>query len=398
MSVISRTALWTIAVVVACFILAWGIGQHRMQGNGHDADSKQADGQKTANPGGNWPQFHGDQAQSGSVSGNLPEKLSLVWRFKAAGEVKSSPAIVDGRVYFGSSDKHVYALDVQTGKQVWSAILDDMVEASPIVVENLVYIGTLAGTLYALGAGSGSSLWTFSTGDKLVGGANWFKDSENRLRILVGSYDASIYCIDAQTGKSVWTYKTGSFINGSPAVGEGYCIFGGCDAVIHMLSIANGSKVGEIITGAYIAGSAAIRGNHVYVGNYNGELLKASLTEAEVVWRYSIDNYNPFISSPAVTDEVVVIGGGDMRVHCVDNLTGRARWTYTSLGAVDSSPVIAGDRVIAGSDDGRLYLLSLADGRLLWSYEIGQSITSSPAVADGMVVVGCDDGMVYCFR
>jgi glucose dehydrogenase len=187
MSVISRTALWTIAVVVACFILAWGIGQHRMQGNGHDADSKQADGQKTANPGGNWPQFHGDQAQSGSVSGNLPEKLSLVWRFKAAGEVKSSPAIVDGRVYFGSSDKHVYALDVQTGKQVWSAILDDMVEASPIVVENVVYIGTLAGTLYALGAGSGSSLWWGGqTGLRIlrIGCVSW---SEVMMRLYIAS-------------------------------------------------------------------------------------------------------------------------------------------------------------------------------------------------------------------
>jgi outer membrane protein assembly factor BamB len=164
-----------------------------------------------------------------------------------------------------------------------------------------------------------------------------------------------------------------------------------------MLSIADGAKAGEVNTGAYIAGSAAIRGNNVYVGNYNGELLKASLPAGVVVWRYTIDG-GSLVSSPAVTDEVVVIGGGDMRIHCVDNLTGKARWTYTSLGAVDSSPVICGGKVLVGSDDGRLYLLRLADGKLIWSYEIGRSITSSPAVADGMVVIGCDDGMVYCFR
>jgi len=385
------------AAVAICFVLAWGIGRHRGQRNEQDANLNQADRQTVANPGGRWPQFHGDQAQSGFVSGHLPDKLSLVWRFKAGDEVKSSLAIADGRVYIGSSDKNVYALSVKTGKQLWSAPLDDIVEASPSVVDNAVYIGTLAGTLYALDAGSGSSRWTFSTGGKLAGGANWFRDSENRLRILIGSYDASIYCIDAQTGKSVWTYKTGNYINGSPALYGGYCVFGGCDAVIHLLSIADGAKAGEIDTGAYIAGSAAVRGNHAYVGNYNGELLKASLTAGEIIWRYSTDG-DPFISSPAVTDEVVVIGGEDMRVHCVDNRTGKARWTYTTLGAVDSSPVIAGDKVIAGSDDGRLYMLSLTDGKLIWSYEIGRSITSSPAVADGMVMIGCDDGMVYCFR
>jgi len=385
------------AVVAICLVLAWGIGRHRVQRNGPDANPRHADRQTVANQGGDWPQFHGNQAQSGFVSGHLSEQLSLVWRFKAGGQIKSSPAIMHGRVYIGSSDKHVYALDVQTGKQVWSAILDDMIEASPCLVDNVVYTGTLAGTFYALDAGSGSTRWTFSTGYKLVGGANWFKDSENRLRILIGSYDALLYCIDGQTGKSLWTYKTGSYINGSPAVNGGYCAFGGCDAVIHVLSLADGARAGEIKTGAYIAASTAVLGNHVYVGNYNGELLKASLPAGEIVWLYSTDG-RPFVSSPAVTDEVVVIGGGDMRVHCVDNRTGKVRWTYTSLGAVDSSPVIAGDKVLAGSDDGRLYMLSIAEGKLIWSYEIGQSIASSPAVADGMVVVGCDDGMVYCFK
>jgi eukaryotic-like serine/threonine-protein kinase len=397
MSVIFRTVLWTTAAVVICFGLAWGIHHDWRQRNESDVNPKKADRQTLANPAENWPQFHGDQTQRGSVSGYLSEKLSLAWRFETGDEVKSSPAIVAGRVYVGSSDKHIYALDLQTGKQVWSAILDGAVEASPTLVDNVLYIGTLSGTLYALDARSGSTRWVFKTDYKLVGGANWFRDSENRLRILIGSYDAFLYCIDAQTGKSVWTYQTGSYINGSPAVDNRYCAFGGCDAVIHVLSIADGSKAGEIKTGAYIAGSTAVLGSHVYAGNYNGDLFKASLPTGNIVWSYSTGGA-PFVSSPAVTDEVVVIGGGDMRVHCVDNLTGKARWTYATLGAVDSSPVIAGDMVVAGSDDGRLYLLSLTDGKLIWSFEIGRSITSSPAVADGMVVVGCDDGMVYCFK
>jgi outer membrane protein assembly factor BamB len=397
MGIISRTVLWTTAVVVICFLLAWGINRYRVQRNKPDTDLKQASMHAVANAGGDWAQFHGNQAQSGFVSGDLPDQLSLVWRFQAGDQIKSSPAIVDGRVYVGSSDKHVYALDVQTGRQVWSEILDDMIEASPTLVDDVVYIGTLAGSLYAMDAGSGSILWTFNTGGKLMGGANWFRDSENRLRVITGSYDSFLYCIDARTGESVWTYGTGNYINGSPAVNEGYCVFGGCDAVIHVLSLADGAKEGEINSGAYIAGSAALRGNYACIGNYNGELVKAPLTGGDVVWRYSIDG-GPFISSPAVTDEMVVIGGGDMGVHCVDNDTGKALWTYTTLGAVDSSPIICGDKVLVGSEDGRLYLLRLADGKLIWSYETGQSITSSPAVSDGLVVVGCDDGKVYCFK
>lgn len=397
MSTTTRTALWTIALVAVCFFLAWGIRRHRMPPEAPESGSIRAEGRPVANPGGDWPQFHGDQAQSGVVPGDLPEQLSLVWRFKAEGDIRSSPAIVDGRVYVGASDHRLYALDVQTGKQLWAAPLDDGAEASPAVAGNTVYIGTLAGTLYALDAESGAAGWTFRTGGKLAGGANWFRDPENRLRILAGSYDSFLYCIDASSGQPLWTYQSGSYINGSPAVAGDVCAFGGCDAIIHVLSNVDGATVREIGTGAYVAGSAVVRENHVYVANYNGDLLKASLATGEVSWRYSIGG-EPFVSSPAVTGEVAVIGGGDMRVHCVDSRTGKARWTYSTLGAVDSSPAIAGDKVVVGSEDGRLYLLRLADGEAIWSYEAGQSITSSPAVADGMVVVGCDDGMVYCFK
>ena len=107
--------------------------------------------------------------------------------------------------------------------------------------------------LYALDTETGSERWKFNTEDKLTGGANWFKDSENRLNLLVGSYDALLYCIDAQTGKPLWKYETGNYINGSPAVGDKYCVFGGCDAVIHIVSTSDGTKAGEIDTGVYIA-------------------------------------------------------------------------------------------------------------------------------------------------
>lgn len=397
MSSILRTALWTIAVIVIIFIGVWAVKQYRIQERGPEKEVKQADELTPANPGGDWPQFHGDRAQSGYVSGELPDQLSLVWRFKTEDQVKSSPAIVNGIVYVGSSDKHIYAIDVNTGEQAWSKLLDDEVEASPTVVDNAVYIGTLNGTLYALDSGSGDELWKFSTEDKIIGGANWFKDPEGHLFILIGSYDSILYCIDAGTGKPVWQYETGNFINVSPAVSDKYCVFGGCDAIIHLVTISDGSKAGEIDTEVYIAASAAIYGDHVYVGNYDGELLKGSLSGHNIIWRYRIEN-GSFISSPAVTDEVVVIGGGDMNVHCIDKKSGQALWTYTTLDAVDSSPVIVSDRVIVAGQDGRLYMLNLSDGKLIWSYETGQSITSSPAAANGMIVVGCDDGRIYCFK
>ena len=191
-------------------------------------------------------------------------------------------------------------------------------------------------------------------------------------------------------------YETGNYVNGSPAVDHGKCVFGGCDAMIHVVSLAEGSKVAQIDSGSYIAASAAFLDGQVYVGNYENVFLRVDTGEGKTVWKYTQSDA-PFFSSPAVGEQFVVFGGRDQYVHCVRRDNGQKVWTFKTLGEVNSSPAICGDKVVVGSDDGRLYLLDLADGRQLWSYEMGQPVTSSPAVAGGIVVVGCDDGYVYAF-
>ena len=66
-----RTALWTAAVIIICFLLAWSINRYRVNDNNRGEESVQAPVQTPANPGGDWPQFHGNRAQNGFVTGEL---------------------------------------------------------------------------------------------------------------------------------------------------------------------------------------------------------------------------------------------------------------------------------------------------------------------------------------
>src|SRR5207245_8616992 len=131
-------------------------------------------------------------------------------------------------------------------------------------------------------------------------------------------------------------------------------------------------------------------------GHYANEFLCIEIGEEKRVSTIK-DRAFPYISSPAVTEDRVLFGGRDKRLHCVKRDTGESVWTFATQGKVDSSPVVVGDKVVVGSDDGRLYVVSLKDGNKLWSYEIGKPVGSSPAVLDGKIVIGSDDGSVYCF-
>ena len=64
--------------------------------------------------------FHGGQGLLGRAEGALADSLTLLWKFRTGAEVKASAAISDGRVFIGSCDENVYALDLSTGQKLWS--------------------------------------------------------------------------------------------------------------------------------------------------------------------------------------------------------------------------------------------------------------------------------------
>lgn len=344
-----------------------------------------------------WPMYRGEPSLVGVAQGSLPAKLSLLWSFKTGGPVKSSAAIVAGRVFVGSDDGQLHALDLERGKEIWATRTDGPIESSPLVLEGRVFVGSSDAHLHAFRADNGERLWKFATGDRILSSPNWIAAPEGKGQwIVVGSYDYKLYCVDAATGKSNWVYESSNYINGSPAVAQGVTAFGGCDAILHVVSLTNGAKIKEIPAGAYVAASAALTGGRAYFGHYENEFLCFDLEKGERVWMYRDLNF-AYFSSPAIVADRVVFGGRDKKLHCVGRADGKRLWTLPTLGKVDSSPVICGDKVVVGSDDGKLYLVALATGKRLWSYEIGQPISASPAVAGGKVVVGSEDGSVYCF-
>ena len=344
-----------------------------------------------------WPIFRGGRNLLGVAQGQLPDKLSLVWKFKTGDAVMSSPVIDGGVVYVGSDDGSLYAIDAKSGKKVWSYETEDGIEAPPTVVEGTVYVGSHDTFFYALDAKTGSLKWKHETDAEIVGAANWTKSPDGKETwILVGSHDFNLYCLNSADGKVVWTYESDNFINGSPALDDGTTVFGGCDAMIHVVSLTDGAKTGEVDTGSYIAASAAILARRVYVGNYDNIFMCVDIAAGKVAWEYK-ESDDAYFSSPAIGEGVVIVGGRDNRLHCISSDDGKGVWTFQTNGAIDSSPVICGDKVVFGSEDGRLYVVTLAEGKRVWSYETGQAIISSPAVAAGLVVVGCDDGYVYAF-
>jgi len=346
-----------------------------------------------------WAIFRGDRGLTGRAVEDCPEEPELLWSFSVGQPIASSPVVAGGRVFFGADDGGLHCLALADGAERWSFQTEDMVEAPPLVVGGRVFVGSSDGWFYAVDAESGSLLWKHETGAQILGSANWLPAREDRpLRVVVGSYDASLYCFEADGGKLLWTHATEDRLNGAPAVAGERIMIGGCDTVLHVVSGQDGRKLGEVPMGeaCHIAASVGVLDDRVYLGHYGNEFVCVDLKTEAIVWRYASSS-QPFFSPPAIGAKVVLFGGRDKRVHCLDRETGEPLWTFPTRRKVDSAPLLAGDKVVVASGDGRLRILSVKDGRELWSYDIGRPIYSSPALSDGKLLIGAADGRLYAF-
>src|SRR6202158_1829989 len=207
----------------------------------------------------------------------------------------SSPAVANGKVYFGSGDGNVYAVDAQTGLLLWKFPTKDVVHSSPAVVNNTVYIGSWDSYLYAIDADTGLEKWSFKSGeDNTIHNQVGFQSSPAVVdgTVYVGCRDAHVYALDASTGRKKWDYPTAkSWVIGTPAVRDGMVYVGTSDSSRFMaLDARTGRLRSNFDAKAYIFSSAALAGDLAYVGDHNGRLYAIEAKTGKGAWEFQTES------------------------------------------------------------------------------------------------------------
>lgn len=395
----SRTTRAVVAVAVGAAAVVAAIAVERGRLAGPGAAATGAPGSPAQPPATaratEWPRSRGDLASTGVAVGPIPERLTRRWVYTTGGPVKSSPVISGGRVFVGSDDGHLHAIDVTTGQRAWAVDLGSPVAAPPVVEGDLVVVGSTDGVLHAVSR-DGEPRWTAPVEGRITGAATIVRDEpRHRTLALVGSHGGflSAFTIDAASATPAWRYALTDPVNGGVAIADGHAVFGACDAQLHVVSLADGQELRSFDAGGIVAGTVAIDGPDAFFGNFGEEVVRASWKDGTLAWRFH-DAPFKYESSAALTSELVLVGGQDKALHAIERATGRQRWAFATLAKVDGAPVVAGPRVAFGSFDGRLYVLDVATGEKRDSYEVGGRIGGSPAVIAGLVVVGTESNEV----
>ena len=169
-------------------------------------------------------------AQAGLNAADVP-KLTLRWAFgfPEANQAWSQPVVAAGRLFIGSQNGHVYALDARTGCTHWIFTAHSAVRSAISVAPRgdatyAAFFGDMAGTVYAVDASTGELVWSTRVDEhpvaRITGAPTFFA---GRLFVPVSSLEeasgmipgyeccqfrGSVVAMDAATGRVIWKTYT----------------------------------------------------------------------------------------------------------------------------------------------------------------------------------------------
>jgi outer membrane protein assembly factor BamB len=334
-------------------------------------------------------------ARAGPSAPATTNEVQPVWEFACEGEIRSSPAVVDGVVYVGSWDRNLYAIDAKNGGFIWKYATEDVISSSPCVWNELAFVGSDDRLLYALNRETGRIVWSAPTRGRVI--------SSPRAAhgyVFVGSDDHCLYNFEARTGRLVWKYQTDSYVRSSPAVSEEYVYFGSDDTNVYAIEIRSNRLKWRYRTRRQVISSPLLYEGLVFFGSVDRTFYAVDAKAGWGVWQHRARN--SIFSSPAVSESLglVCYGATDNCVYAIDYSRGPPPvWTYETGGKVwSSSPVVTKEAVYVGSGDGYLYSLDVRTGEMRWKFDTGASVVSSPAVYGDMVYIGSKDHKLYALQ
>lgn len=185
-----------------------------------------------------------DQIYVGISERNLlsldSDDLTTNWTFPTEQGVWSEPLVIDGVLYFASLDHFVYALDANTGEEIWRLDLQGAAPGTPFYHDGHLYVGSFARKIYDISL-EGEILAEYATQD-WVWGAPTVVDGV----LYAADLSGMVYALNVAEGgfTESWSAKiTDSAIRATPVVYDDYVIVGARDRKLYWLNRDAGTLV-----------------------------------------------------------------------------------------------------------------------------------------------------------
>ena len=325
------------------------------------------------------------------------------------------PVVAYDKVYSASRAGDVIAFDVKSGKEVWQTDLSDvnndrsfwdsrvsaLLSGGPITGLNKVFIGSENGKIYALDAQTGAVLWQQNIKGEVINAPAF----ESGL-VVVNSASGIMKALDAENGEEVWKIEQdvpALTLRGisAPVLASGGVLIGTGKGGVDVYLLNNGqqgwsSEIGEA-TGSTelervidVDSAPVVFGDKVYAVSSRGYLAAIDLQSGRILWKRQYSSYRKI----SIYRNTIFLTNLRGHVYAIDRVNGIERWSNLALANRGvTGPVIVDDYVVVGDFEGYLHWIDQESGEIVARHEVdGSGIHATPTVVDDIIYAQSRDG------
>jgi len=404
MSFCSPMALRVCTVAICCSLFAVSGTSHVMAA-GEDWPNYR---------GPNWDGISKETGWRSDFGGGQPQ---VSWRTNI-GIGYSSVAVQGSTVYaagWRNGQDHIYALDAQTGKEIWkhsyriqqyANMHNGGPGSTPLVHEGRIYVGSRNMQLRCLDASSGKEIWKKDLARQYgVREGDWgFTGSAiawgNAIIIDAGK----IIAFDKKTGKEIWAtrdYGTGYSTPAPFSLGRRKLL---ASFPAHGLVVLDANSGREVAQRRWKtsynvnAATPVILGNSIFVSsNYDvgGGVFRLDNRGLTTVWQNKVMR-NHMNSSVLINGKLY--GFDNAQLKCVDFRTGRQHWAQRGLGK--GSLMAADGKIIVLSEKGELLIAPASDESFSPTTRMqvfnARGVWTVPVLSHGRIYCRAPGGELVC--
>ena len=325
-------------------------------------------------------------SSDGSVYAINAHNGTQIWKYTTGGAIQSSPLLSGNTIYIGSFDKYLYALDATTGAFKWKYLTNAPIRGeSPVISNGVVFISSKNaypdGNVYAIDAATGNLKWSkqisFPTSPVVSGG-----------KVFINSFGNSFYAMDENNGSTVWSSIQGLGSMLPTVINDKVYFATSSSNSIRSFNANTGTTFWNMTCSSTVTRPVIDNGS-LYINTSAGAEQYAeafNVADGAFKWRYqmlSAGNSNIIVGSCPVTLDTLVLPGFHYGKFLALKTNGTVAWQYGPGNGEWYSNATAANRMIyVGSSDNYLHAINGATGTMLWKFQTAGAVVSGPCLID----------------
>jgi outer membrane protein assembly factor BamB len=194
----------------------------------------------------------------------------LAWSFETDGQVHATAGVEAGLAYVTGCDALLRALRVADGKEIFHVASGAYTGASPALSNGRAFYGTFENEVIAVDLGARQVVWRYRPERQFP---FYSSAAVAAGKVVVGGRDKLVHALHAATGKAAWTFATRARVDSSPLIADGKVCVASGDGRVYVLDLAHGAKLEEYDAGSPISASPALAEGRLVIGTQDGQVI-----------------------------------------------------------------------------------------------------------------------------